>query len=252
MLILFSAIFFILSKKLRLLTTGGAIAAIIIGCSTAILAGFFYLLPLVVFFVSGSLLHFLLPTPTSVSDEKQGKPRDAIQVLSNGGIYTLLAIFFSYSSDDLYVKAMCVSMCIALSDTWSSDVGIAFGGNTYNIIGFKPVSPGLSGGISFNGTVAGLTGAFFMAIAAHYLLGLTLSLTEISGIAVWGFSGMLLDSVVGSLFQIKYRHPESSTFADIAFSDADDKRGINWMTNDVVNLISNALVTSVFLFVKIY
>ena len=55
---------------------------------------------------------------------------------------------------------------------------------------------------------------------------------------------MLIDSVLGSLFQKRYRlnNGQMAEFV-IAGQAAEKEKGLDWMSNDMVNLLSNLLVT---------
>ena len=57
---------------------------------------------------------------------------------------------------------MGVSMAAATSDTWSSEIGIYFKGKTFDIFKMRPVPPGVSGGMSRYGTLAGILGSAFI------------------------------------------------------------------------------------------
>ena len=82
-------------------------------------------------------------------------------------------------------------------------------------------------------------------------LALTANLNaEINGdvavlIAIAGFAGMLADSLLGSIFQARYQLNDGSVTesAAMALSKTPEK-GWSWMTNDLVNLLSNILVTA--------
>ncbi|MEM6396937.1 MAG: DUF92 domain-containing protein [Bacteroidota bacterium] len=106
-------------------------------------------------------------------------------------------------------------LATANCDTWASEIGRYFKGRTYDITRFKRVEPGLSGGISFAGTLGGGFGA--AAIAA---LAFVISSDWISGVIVYafiwffGFLGMLVDSILGALFQRKYEHPKTGKLYD--------------------------------------
>ncbi|MEM7575207.1 MAG: DUF92 domain-containing protein [Bacteroidota bacterium] len=163
------------------------------------------------------------------------------------------------------------SLSIATADTWSSEVGQYFRGPTYDILRWKKVAPGLSGGISLMGTIAGLTGAmligsllFVMAMPAfpkypqstifsHFRLFLLV--TSI------GFLGMLIDSLLGSAFQAKYQgggapapttlKQKITTSSGLEALDLRDQpqfpgqqpiKGFSWMSNDWVNLLSQLVV----------
>ncbi|MEM8585779.1 MAG: DUF92 domain-containing protein [Bacteroidota bacterium] len=101
-------------------------------------------------------------------------------------------------------------LATANSDTWASEIGRYFKGRTYDILRFRRVEPGLSGGISLAGTIAAgfgaaLIAAFAFLISRDWISGLIVY----SFIWIFGFAGMLIDSILGALFQPKYKHPET-------------------------------------------
>jgi uncharacterized membrane protein len=49
---------------------------------------------------------------------------------------------------------------------------------------------------------------------------------------------MLLDSVLGSLFQAKYRDLVTGAFSDAPGEGKEQVAGFGWMTNDLVNFLS--------------
>jgi uncharacterized protein (TIGR00297 family) len=83
------------------------------------------------------------------------------------------------------------------------------------ITNFKPTPPGTDGGISLFGTIAASAGA--LAIAVTALLAGLITPKQAAVIALAGFLGTFVDSLLGSLFE---------------------RRG--WLNNDLVNLLSTA------------
>jgi uncharacterized protein (TIGR00297 family) len=224
------------------LTLGGAMAAVLLGCSVVLQQGAWWLLPLLLFFASSTALGKLRQRSVATSDAKHGRPRDAEQVFSNGGIYLLAAALLSGRDAQL---AMAVSMAIATADTWASEIGMAVRGRTYDIIGFRPVPAGLSGGISVQGTLGGAVGAALLAVLGGLLMVHDLdvgSLPLMAALAAWGMAGMLADSLLGGMLQARYRGAQGH-LQDQATGDGRPAKGLAWMTNDRVNLLSNALIT---------
>jgi uncharacterized membrane protein len=104
---------------------------------------------------------------------------------------------------------------------------------------------GLSGGISWQGTLGGLAGALLIGGLAWVMGGF--GPAEGVVIAMAGFAGMLADSLLGSLLQARYRRANGQPTEDKTEADSPrPEKGWAWMTNDWVNLISNGLVTVLF------
>jgi uncharacterized protein (TIGR00297 family) len=190
-----------------------------------------------VFFASSTLLGKLTRN-TGTSDAKHGRPRDAEQVWSNGGVYLAAALLLP---GDLAHFGMVVSMAVATADTWASEIGMAVRGRTLDLRTGRIVPPGLSGGISLAGTMGAVAGAVVLAIAAGVLLRTTPAF--LAQIAAWGVAGMLLDSLLGAWFQVRYRAADGS-WRDQPGEGPTLQRGLAWMTNDRVNLLSIALITA--------
>ena len=199
--------------------------------------GWLWLLPLLLFLGSGVLLGRL--NRNARTDAKHGKPRDAMQVFCSGGLYALLAINDDFNADIW----MSVSICVAMCDTWASEIGMYASGRTWNMVTFRKVQPGLSGGVSVAGLVGGLIGSVLMGGLCSALIFHGFEREFYFGIACIlagaGIIGMLLDSLLGALVQVKYNDGHG-------LSDSGSKHagGARWITNDLVNLLSNAAVVA--------
>jgi uncharacterized protein (TIGR00297 family) len=227
------ALFTYLTVRRGSLTWGGALAAVVLGTLVTFSAGPAWLFPLFVFFGSSVLVERLLPGRQVVSDEKDDQPRDAVQVLCNGGIYGLLALL------DASGQLLLIAMAVATADTWASAVGKYFGQPTYDMLRLRRVPVGLSGGVSGAGTAGGAAGAGLIALLGYMLL------PEFSGygfftVALWGWWGMLLDSVLGAVLQARYQD-EELRLTDRAEGNNRLVNGYAWLTNDLVNLLAVGL-----------
>ena len=237
-----------LTVRMRVLTLGGALLAAVIALCVVGSQGWLMLLPLFLFLGSGVLLGRL--NKRARTDAKHGRPRDAMQVFCSGGIYALLAVY-----DDFHVHWwMSISICTAMCDTWASEIGMYVRWPTVSILTWKRVEPGLSGGISLPGTLGGFAGSMILASATYLFAlypadhhGWLITIVSFAGIflasliiSAFAMGGMLLDSVLGAVLQVKYDDGEGPR-------DAGTHRiaGLHWMTNDVVNLVSNALTVAV-------
>jgi len=238
----FAMLFVWLTVRKGWLTLGGAVSASLLGVWVIFFQGLLWLVPLVVFFISSTLLGKILQSRSSTSDAKQGKARDATQVFANGGIYGLAAALLPTSEAHLI---MALSMTVATADTWASEIGIALKGRTYDILGFKRVPVGLSGGISAGGTLGAVGGALLLGLLCALLLQGSTPLLITAGIlAGLGLAGMFIDSMLGSLLQARYQGP-NGMLQDRSTQGALLVSGASWMSNDAVNLTSNVLIAGI-------
>jgi uncharacterized protein (TIGR00297 family) len=227
--------------KMRWLTRGGALSAFLMALVFTMAGVFTFILPLVLL-VGGSLLSKLN------KEHREPGGRSTIQVLANGAVGTLCLFYFvvmdGQTSEASAFLAYLISFCISISDTFSSESGKFFKGKTIDIISFGRVEPGLSGAVSLEGSIGGLVGSALSA-GLSYLIFAISAQTAIC-IGLLGFAGMLLDSVLGSLFQAKYKNPQGG-IVEYVVPGADHYKGYTWFTNDVVNVVSNAIVVILFL-----
>jgi uncharacterized protein (TIGR00297 family) len=230
--------------RLRWLDLSGALAASALGVEVVFCAGLVWLVPLFFFFGSSTLIGKLLRRRQPISDTKQGKPRDAWQVLCNGLVYGLCAAFVPLGAEPIGHAGMLISMAVATADTWSSEIGTAVRGTTWDVLRGHRVPPGLSGGISLAGTLGGGLGAGCL-VASMQIIGwighssYILDAKEAFGVTLIGVLGMLMDSALGSGWQARYVGEDGQ----LSDSGQHLKAGHRWMTNDMVNLLSNAITT---------
>lgn len=230
----------LVSMKMGWLTRGGGAAAWLVGAGIILAGGPIFLFPMVIFFVTGSLSD-KLHQPVA---KQQG--RTAMQVLANGGMAVVCLILWKITDFHPLMAAYVASVGISITDTISGDAGMAYGNTPYDIVTLKPVDAGMSGGITLAGTLAGL--AVAMVFAGIHFFVFDLWIKDLYLIAVFSFAGMLTDSLLGSLWQSKYM--DRGVLTESSENNAVLVKGMRWMTNDMVNLLSNALNTLAFVVVS--
>lgn len=117
------------------------------------------------------------------------------------------------------------SFSTKLSDTSASEVGKAYGKQTFLITTLQPVARGTEGAVSLEGTAAGV-----IASAVITLVGWGVGMIDLTGVG-WcvlaAFVATNLESVIGATLQSKF----------------------NWLTNELVNVVNTLIgaVTAVLL-----
>jgi len=227
----------------RSLNVSGSIATLILGTIIFGFGGWEWAVPILSFFITSSILSKLgksVKEQFKDTFEKTGT-RDLWQVLANGsigGFFVLIAIF-DPGNAKFYFAAYTLSFAAATADTWATELGVLFKGTPVLITTFKKVKPGVSGGISFYGSLASLAGSFFIVWVASFFVPMETEIILMLGLI--GFSGSLVDSLIGATIQGQYqcrvckKYTEKKSHCN---TPALKIKGFRWMTNDLVNFIS--------------
>ena len=229
-----------IAHRLRLLTAGGAVAATVAG-GAAVLAGLSWVILLLFFFTTSTALSrwHAAERDRLVSPlvEKEG-PRDAVQVVANGGLFALAAILSTRGDAFAWQAVAAGAIAAATSDTWSTEVGTVLGGIPIGILNGRQVAPGTSGGITMQGTMAALTGAFAAALIT-VIMGWPVPL---HAVFAGGIGGSIFDSVLGSAVQERRWCQNCGVHTERRVHSCGTssvyRGGIRGCDNDVVNLMS--------------
>lgn len=243
--------FSLASYKARQLTASGAIVAFFVGFGTTYFLGFGALTTLLLFFLFAGVLSKFAMIRSKVDAQriqKKGSRRDGMQVFANGGMALVSAVLYAISPSMVALVMFASSVAEAASDTFAGEIGILSRSQPVSIITGRKMKPGLSGAVSALGSIAGLLGALLIAL---YWMGNFLpleprSFAYASIVAVSGFFGCLLDSVLGATVQAHYYDQERACLTEHPTSKGEKlplERGIRWIDNDLVNLISNVVAT---------
>ena len=224
----------------RALDSSGFTAATLVGAAIFWGAGLPGAVVLVFFFVLGSALSRL---PSEILAPEQKARRDWRQVLANGFWPALLALGYGFRHEETYYLAFVCSIAAACADTTSGEIGVRWGGKTLSIINFRTVPPGVSGGVSTKGTLAGLAGSILIAFVGVGPKGwdFFLSFKTILLVSFIGFLGMLFDSLLGAFAQAKYRCAVCRAAVEVPTHcgrAAERISGLAFLDNDSVNFLT--------------
>ena len=184
---------------------------------------------------------------------KKSNKRKLIQIISNVGIGALSLIIYKFTSNDLYLLIYASVMAESLADTLASDIGVLSKSEPINILTFKKGERGLSGNISFLGLTSALIGS--LLIGTIYYIGMDKSITSFIIIILSGFLGSLIDSILGASIQVKYKCTKCKKITERkehCGKKTNYYKGIKWIDNNLVNLLSNAIVFIILLIILNY
>ena len=138
------------------------------------------------------------------------------------GVWVIVSLYPKYNPlienlPFLLMLGYVASFSTKLSDTCASEVGKAYGKQTFLITTLQPVPRGTEGAVSLEGTLAGIVASFAIAC-----LGWTVGLIDLTGIVfcvIAAFIATNLESVIGATMQSQFE----------------------WLTNEIVNIINTLI-----------
>lgn len=229
---LYAAAICLFARVFGFLTWGGSVAAFGVGAAVWEAGGIQLSSSLLLFFISSTALGKLLKNP---SGQVLG-PRNAVQVLANGGPSAVWALAYIWRPGSEFLVASIAGFAAANADTWATEIGSRFGRNFFRITTIEKSERGRSGVVSGIGLFAAFCGACAIASTAPLL-----QLTQFIGtLSLCGFAGSILDSLIGDLFQAKYKSESGQTTEE---KSGEKISGLSWVNNDAVNFISIAIAS---------
>lgn len=255
-----------LAWKTGHLTADGALAAWFVGTLTFSFGGLALTIALLAFFITSSLLSRLSARRAArvhANYAKTGR-RDALQVLANGGFFTLFVLLGWLLAGRTWPwLAAAGALAGATADTWATELGALSPGQPRLITSGLPVSAGTSGAISLPGTLAAAAGALFIALLLSLVSSLRLTSPTLTpllplgadlafartapsllfpAVTLGGLLGSLVDSFLGATRQAIFfcpacareteRHPLHTCGTPTHL-----RRGWHWLNNDAVNAV---------------
>lgn len=248
-LVLIMLVVAVASFRTKQLTLGGSAAAFLVGLIPTYVLGFGALASLMLFFIAAGVLGKIakkICTIDVMKIHKKGGTRDAMQVYANGFMALLAGLLYAMNPTMPFLVMFGSAVGEAASDTFASEVGILSKTKPVSIITGKPMTPGLSGAVSPLGLASGLLGAVLIGLCFWgCFLPLTLkSAAYASVVALSAFFGCLVDSVLGATVQAHYYDEVNDRITERSEVDGRTlplERGIRWIDNDIVNLLSNVI-----------
>jgi uncharacterized protein (TIGR00297 family) len=238
----FAAAIALTSSRLKFLTPGGSIAQFFLGWALLGLGGWKWTVPILVFFVSSSLMSRIAHQRKRDIEDHYAKSgsRDAGQVLANGGVAGILVILNVVAPLQIWYPMSLGAIAAATADTWGTEAGILSRTPPILISTFAVVEPGTSGAVTLLGSLAGGLGASIIALSGLIWWSGGSGALLVLALSTAGMIASLVDSLLGVSLQSKYRCPACLKVTEKAIHcgrSGDLIGGHRWMTNDLVNLL---------------
>ena len=236
--IFLSLITFIYSWYRRSLSTSGAISGYLIGIIIFGSGSWPWIIPLVFFFISSSLLSHL--------NHKEYAERNILQILANGSLGALFAVIYFFYQFPPAIVLYLGAIGAATADTWATEIGFYSKIRPRLIFTKTIVNRGVSGGITLLGLCASMLGAIIIGILGEAILGMNDLLFPI---AIGGLAGSATDSILGRFIQAQFKCTSCDSNTEDRYH-CDEKTqlifGSKFIGNDMVNFINTivgAIVT---------
>ena len=174
------------------------------------------------------------------------RPRSFLQILINGGLGTLFVILFGIYKNPKFMIISVIAIGGCFVDSLSSDIGVLSSKTPVDIIKFKPIDNGLSGGVSVLGTTSAFIASLLIAIYAKFFFATTISTAIV--ICALVFFQTVLDSVFGSAFQAKYKCTVCSKISESNYccdTKTEHFSGIMFVDNNMVNILTSLIVVGI-------
>ena len=240
--ILLTPVIIVFALRKHALTKSGIAAAVAVDLFLSVSLGNAGFLLLLLFFTLGVATDKVRRREKErllAGREEKGSCRDAVQVLANAGVPTLAGLLYLLTPLDVYLVMFIASMAEALGDTVASGLGV-LSHRTFDPFRMRRCERGMSGGMSPLGTVSALLSSTLLCITGILLFDLSWQYLWICIPA--SFLGTVIDSMLGSLLQVKYRCT--------VCQKATEKRvhcgtptahvsGLRFLNNDAVNAASS-------------
>ena len=224
------------------LTPGANVISYIYLVLTTFLVGYSGLVTIIVLFTIAAIVSRITTKKFNEMHnlEKAKHPRGFWQIFANSVVALLFAVLYYVFDSQIFIYLVFTALAEEFADSMASDIGRLSRKKPLDILRFKPIEAGISGGVSLLGSVAALLGA---AVASSLpFLFLPFNLRAFLTILLVAFVGTGIDSVLGSGIQVLYRCPvcESSTEKrEHCETETQYVKGIPFINNSAVNFLSS-------------
>ncbi len=193
------AVFFLF--KFNILTRRGTFVAYLLGFYLAGIAGWPWLISVLLFFLSSAAFTILRHAIQGVGDKSMA--RNAWQIIANIIWAVTSSLLFLLTQDEIFILFFIAFVAAVTADTWASEIGPLLNKRCFSLSTLRTVPAGANGGISFFGSVAALAGATIISSLAYYLFFGTWQWDVIAILSASAFMACFMDSLLGTFVEDK-------------------------------------------------
>ena len=239
--IISAPIILILALIKKSITLSAAIMGLVMSLSISIFAGSSLLLLLLLLFLLSEIVSKII---RKIKGSNNKNSRGFKQIFSITFVAILLSILFYIYENKILIYTAYLAIIGQLADSMASDIGSLSKKKPIDIIKLKKVENGTSGGITFIGTLAALITSILGGVIVVVFEGFILKTFII--IIVLGFIGTLIDSIFGSLLQVKYECLDCGNvieYKNCCNQNVKQVSGVKFIDNATVNFLTSVFTT---------
>jgi uncharacterized protein (TIGR00297 family) len=211
--------------KWRFLTRIGSFAAWLLGFYLLGVIGWKWFLPVLMFFITSvafTKIHLGL-----IKKKRESNARNVWQVTANILWAVVSSVIFLITQNEIFIYFFIAFVAAVTADTWASEIGPLFNKRSFSLADFRFHEAGITGGISFFGTLAAIAGAFIISSFSFFIFFGEWNWEIISLLSFSAFMACFADTLLGTFVEVKLL--DMSYFQNRIYPES-------LTPNDVVNL----------------
>lgn len=241
--IILSLLIVIVSAKSKALTLAAHVVAFLFLNLCAFCGGWSLMAMVATLFILNGVSSKVVKLLKDRKPENSNKShtRNASQIMAVSVVTAVLAIVYYFTKETMFLFGAIAVIGEQFADTMASDFGKLSKRQPVDILSFKRIQTGLSGGISFLGTLMALVGSAIAVIIPSLFLGQEFTFKIFALLCLTAFAGTLMDSVMGSGLQALYKCNVCNALVENPVhceENAVRVKGLPWLTNSMVNFLS--------------
>lgn len=183
------------------LTRYGSFAAWLLGVYLLGVMGWKWFVPVVIFFITSVM--FTKIHSGATKKKKEFNVRNAWQVTANILWAVISSALFLITQNELFIYFFIAFVAAVTADTWASELGPVLNKRSFSLTDFRMHKAGITGGLSFFGTIASFAGAFFISSVSYFIFFGEWNWALITLISFSAFLACFADTLLGTFVERK-------------------------------------------------